>query len=134
MAVTSGANPWGERGSYDAQEAFIKKWGYTVARRKAAEVDVILPDPNPWGERWSPLAQKAYIENFGFAAAKRRAAEVGAYLVEPPEPPLPPQRLPNPLLKNTSPNRVYIIKGRPGPTGKDGAPGSAFPLPIGDDS
>ena len=132
MAVTSGANPWGVRGSYEAQEAFIEQYGYAVAKRKAAEIDVVLPDPNPWGERWSPVAQEAFIKQFGFAVAKRKAAEAGATIVEPPEPPMPPQRLPNPILK--SPNRVYVIKGRPGPPGKDGKAGSAFPLVLGDDS
>ena len=132
MAVTSGANPWGERGNYEAQEAFIKQFGYAVATRKAAEVDVVLPDPNPWGERWSPIAQEAFIKRFGYAVATRKAAEVGVYLVEPPE--LPPQRLSNPLLKTAPAQRVYIIKGRPGPPGRDGAPGSVFPIILGDDS
>jgi hypothetical protein len=84
VAVTSGANPWGERGSYEAQEAFIKKFGYAVATRKAAEVDIVLPSDNPWGMRWSPLAQQAFIDKFGFERARLKAAEVGVYLTAPP--------------------------------------------------
>lgn len=125
MAVTSGANPWGDRGSYEAQEAFIQQYGYAVARRKAAEVDVVLPDPNPWGvERWSPAAQEAYIKKVGFAVAKRKAAEVGIRLPDPPKPPEPvilPYPVRSPIIEKP---KVYIIRGRPGPAGKDGRDGA----------